>query len=73
MKLPKTVKKKKKRHEKEDKEYGLSRQIESTDYILVDLNPSKSVIILNRNILHVSAKKIKLRNQLRNQETMGLI
>ena len=51
------VKKKKKRHEREDKENGLSRQIESTEYILVDLNPSKSVIILNRNILYVSAKK----------------
>ena len=59
MKLPKknVSQKKKKRHEREDKEYGLSRQIESTEYILVDLNPSKSVIILNRNILYVSAKK----------------
>ena len=60
MKRPKknvSQKKKKKRHEREDKEYGLSRQIESTEYILVDLNPSKSVIILNRNILYVSAKK----------------
>ena len=51
----------KKKHEREDKEYGISRQIESTEYILVDLNPSKSVITLNRNILHVSAKKLEIK------------
>ena len=61
MELKWNYQKKKKKHEREDKEYGISRQIESTEYILVDLNPSKSVIILNRNILHVSAKKLEIK------------
>ena len=52
---------KKKKHEREDEEYGLIRRIESRKYILVDLNPSKSVIILNTNILHVSAKKWEIK------------